>query len=67
MNEYKHMIRNVKLISKIVNGMNAKRTSVRNQSSYDATSSMVLVSALYLMSLAKNYGCMVTISGGEEM
>jgi hypothetical protein len=33
--------------------MNAKRTSVRNQSNYDATNSMVLVSVLYLMSLAK--------------
>jgi hypothetical protein len=42
--------------------MNTARTSIKNQSNYDDTSGMVLVCVQYVMSLAKDYDCAVTIS-----
>lgn len=46
--------------------INIERSSVKNPSNYDATSSGILVHVQSVKSLIRNYGCAETVFGWEK-
>jgi hypothetical protein len=46
--------------------LNSERTSVQNQSTYDDTNYVVSMCVPYVMSLTRDYGCVMIISKREK-
>jgi hypothetical protein len=50
-----------------MNKINTERAWVESYSNYDATHGVILMCIQSVMSVTKHYGCMVMVSGRENM